>query len=247
MSMTFTTRTASPRRPEKTLPLHLSLSPLPITSSIPYTTLYRPKAMARAPRRDCLLRTPPPGPRRTSILAKAPEDTSLSSLTDFMNANLVFQKSLKLNNTQITKAVKDFQTLKSFYEPDFKPPPTTTDTDRNEKYSGLLKLCARYENLLEVRRQILEKQVYWLEEALSAPVVKDSGQLGLAIDIQIEAAKDLAKLQKERKLKTELEALRKSTTALPSRAKSGEPLGSKRKEPMNFGRWPGSAGTVPQY
>lgn len=74
-------------------------------------------------------------------------------------------------------------------------------------YAILQNFCARYDSLLELRRQMLEKQHTWLEAALDAPNLKDSMQLGLAIDMQIEAAKELALIEKEAKLRRELELL----------------------------------------
>ena len=74
-------------------------------------------------------------------------------------------------------------------------------------YEELGRFCTRYDNLLELRRQILQKQLAWLEAALDAPVLADSMQLCLAIEMQIEIAKELAEIQKEAKLKRALEAL----------------------------------------
>ena len=124
-----------------------------------------------------------------------------------MNANLIQQKRLKANHSQITMVTIQFIDLKAKYEPYFTSPPSTTSAIRARMYEELQKFCTRYDNLLELRRQILQKQLAWLEAALDAPVLKDSMQLGFAIDMQVEAAKELAEIQKDAKLKRALEAL----------------------------------------
>lgn len=120
-----------------------------------------------------------------------------------MNTNLIHQKQLKVNLTKISRTANDFEMLKMQYSVPFNLPPTTSAIG-HQCYSQLRLLCARYESFLEVRRQKLEKHQRFLEEAVNAPAVRDSAQLGLAIDLQIEAAKDLKKMQVERKLKNEL-------------------------------------------
>jgi hypothetical protein len=147
---------------------------------------------------------------RSPVKLQASAEPTLQNLTQFMNANLIQQKRLKANNSQITKVAYDFNSLKQQYKLSFTVPPTTTSAVRAQMRSKLRQFCARYEDLLELRRQMLEKQQAWLEEALTMPVVKNSVHLELAIDLQIEAARDLAAIQEERKLRKELEALVKS-------------------------------------
>jgi hypothetical protein len=134
-------------------------------------------------------------------------EQSISSLTNFMNANLVHQKELKANSMRISQISNEFAVLKTQYLVSFTLPPTTTTAVRAQMYSELRMLCARYELNLELRRQKLERQYQLLEEAVNAPAMMDSAQLGLAIDVQIEVARDLQGMQTEKKLKRELEVL----------------------------------------
>jgi hypothetical protein len=134
-------------------------------------------------------------------------EQSISSLTNFMNANLVHQKELKANSMKISQISNEFAILKAQYLISFTLPPTTTTAFRAQQYAELRMMCARYELHLGLRRQKLERHYQLLEEAVSAPAMKDSAQLGLAIDVQIEAAKDLQGMQAEKKLKKELEML----------------------------------------
>ena len=139
----------------------------------------------------------------TTHISSSPQarvDPTLQSLTQFMNANLIQQKRLKANNSQITLVARSFMDLKVKYESSFTIPPSTTSAVRVQMYTHLRKFAARYDTLLELRRQMLERQQAWLEAALDAAALKDSMQLGLAIDMQIEAAKELAVLQAEANL-----------------------------------------------
>lgn len=178
----FTTTSAcSEHSQQQQLPLRLSASPhLPIDS----------------------ISTPTP----SDVVVMA-IDPTLQSLTQFMNASLIQQKRLKANHSQITMVTKQFRDSRAQYELSFTSPPSTTSAIRAQMYANLQKYCTRYDGLLELRRQMLEKQQAWLEAALDAPVLKDSMQLGLAIDMQIEAAKELAVIEKEAKLKSALEIL----------------------------------------
>ena len=142
-----------------------------------------------------------------SLKFERPVDPSLESLTQFMNANLIQQKRLKANSSQITMAAKEFTKVKIQHEPSFARPPTTTSAIRAKKYADLHKLCSRYDNLIEHRRQILEKQQGWLEAALGAPVLEGTKELGFAIDMQIEAARELNLVQEKAELRKELKSL----------------------------------------
>lgn len=51
---------------------------------------------------------------------------------------------------------------------------------------------------------MMDEQHHWLEHAPDAPAIKDSAQLGIALDMRIEAVKELAKQVKEDKLRKEL-------------------------------------------
>ncbi len=132
---------------------------------------------------------------------------TLQSLTQFMNGSLIQQKRLKANHSQITMVTKQFRDSRAQYELSFSTPPSTTSAIRAQRYANLRNYCARYDNLLELRRQMLEKQQAWLEAAMYAPAIKNSMQLGLAIDMQVEAVKELAAIQNEAKLERALEAL----------------------------------------
>ena len=135
---------------------------------------------------------------------------SLQSLPQFMNANLIQQKRLKANYSQISMAAKEFTSLKPQYASALTVPPSTTSAARAQMYSNLRRLCNRYDSLLELRREMLQMHLEWLEEAVDAPALKDSAQVLLAIEMQIEAAKELAAMQKEGRLKKELQALLRS-------------------------------------
>jgi hypothetical protein len=214
LKMSFTTIPVSAVRQHAIdLPLRLSPSPQTIRSSSSTPLASSPTTttvMAPRPSRSGSSSGIPTGPRQalvTNRFTKTWKSPALHSMDNFLNESLIQQKRLKANTSQINMAAKDFMSLKLGYIAFFSVPPITTCADRAQKYEKLRSLCARYERLLEVRRDILEKQQEWLEEAVGTPGLKESVQLEMAIDTQIVAAKELATLQEEGKLRRELEAL----------------------------------------
>ena len=125
-------------------------------------------------------------------------------ITDFENTNLVHQKRLKVNNSQLTKVLVDFNELKARYLTTCTIPPSTTAAFREHIRSQLETYCKRHDGLLEVRQDMLGKQQSWLEGAFQVKDLGFSDRLLVAIEMQIEAAKDLDGRQKQGALMQEL-------------------------------------------
>ena len=152
-----------------------------------------------------------PGIPATVNAKTSPAETDISTmpsipkdLTEFENTNLVHQKRLKVNNSQITRVTFEFSELKARYLTTWTTPPTTTAAFRDHILSQLKGLCTRHAGLLNVRRKMLEHQQYWLENGMQVQPIQDSDRLLMAIDTQIEAADDLAQRQSQGALMQQL-------------------------------------------
>ena len=139
-----------------------------------------------------------------AVASSSATNPTPKDLTEFENANLIHQKRLKVNNSQITKATFEFSELKARYMTTLTNPPSTTAAFRDHILSQLRSLCTRHEGLLNVRKDMLENQQHWLEISMDLGMIQNSDRLLMAIDMQVEAAKDLAQRQNQGALMQEL-------------------------------------------
>ena len=130
--------------------------------------------------------------------------STLVSLTSFNNANMVHQKRLKVNNSQLTKCSNDFNTLKAQYQQMQTTPPTTTVAERNKVLTKLKDLCQRYQSFIDNRREIIGEQDAMLEQSLDVPHIMYTDELGQALDMQIATTQALLKLADDQPLEAEL-------------------------------------------